>query len=178
MADSPLYIVRDNLLGVDVSSPHERGPAGRVATEQTIAAGRRGEAVATPGGVDRFTVVRAPAAPTPAPTYTALQAEAALCLYEAMLDARLESTLPAVADAFDAGGSPTMRQHALALAPFALAVYDALKPDNLPGGPYGYDSEVIPAILAAVHWRGSGYILPDVTEATDGVRRALLAGAY
>lgn len=108
-------------------------------------------------------------------TFTPLQMEAALCLWEAMLDARLESTLPAMDAAFEAGGSHTMRQHAIALVPFVLNVRDAL-PESLREGAYGFDYQIVPAILTRVIWVGSGYVLPPLESAVADVAAALAEG--
>lgn len=166
----PLYVVRDNLLQTE-SAPMSRGEAGAKASADTLAAAGRGEPVATAAGVDRFTVKRAPGSPEAAPTYTALQAEAALCLWEAMIDARMTSTLPALDSAWEAAGAATMRHHALALAPFALAVYDALPAEAREC--VAYDYEIIPAVLAVVRWSGAGYALPPVEDAARDVAAAI-----
>lgn len=166
-----LYVVRDNLRHTE-SAPMQRAEAESKASADSIAAGNRGEPVAMPDGRDRFTVATAPAPRAPAPTYSALQAEAALCIWEAMLDARLESSSPAITAAFEAGGTVTMRHHALALSTFALAVHDAL-PDDVREAPLAYDYEIIPAILNAVQWTGAGYVLPPVADAAQTVAAAL-----
>lgn len=179
MAQEPLYVVRDGALKTE-SAAMSREAAGRLATEQTLEAGRKGEAVAV-GELDRFTVARAPqdrpAPVTPPRTFTALEAEAALCLWEAMLDARLESSLPDLSNAFDSAGSYTMRQHALGLAPFVLAVHAAL-PDNVREGAVPYDFGVVPAVLAVIHWSGAGYVLPSVPHAAEKVANALRAEGW
>lgn len=164
---APLYIVRDNALNKVVGDPAPYAMAGQLATACSISAGNRGERVAMPSGLDRFTVARAPVTHAPAPTFTTLQVEAALCLYEAMLDARLEGTSPAISEAFAAAGSATMRHHAMTLAPFALQVFDLI-PESVRFG-HAYDFAVIPAILATVKWSHAGYLTPPVTDAARDV---------
>lgn len=163
----PLYVAHDNATGADLCAPTDRVTAGKTATEYSIRAGRRGERVAMPGGTDRFTVKRAPAPASPAPVYSSLEVEAALCLYEAMLDARLEGTSPAIVAAFENSGSATMRSHAVNLAGYALAVYDLIPEADRECR--SYDFEIIPAILKTVRWTHVGYILPEVA---DGARDA------
>lgn len=101
-----------------------------------------------------------------------LQAEAVLCLWEAMLDARLESTLPAMVDAWEATGTHTMRHHAITLAPFVLDVYDALPP-SVRLAPLAYDYDVVPAILATLQWDGAEVQRPSVADAAAAVAAAL-----
>lgn len=231
-AGTPLYVARDNLLGVDVCAPSPRLEAGEAATAASIAAGNRGERVALADGTDRFTVRTAPpvevftvtatgpelaairssvcksapiskapnmatlcavidaARPVGGETYSPLQAEAMLCLWEEMLDrqreaahARPEDITPAqsvLLQVWEDEGSVAMRHHAKDLAAFALAVYDAI-PDNLTDG-HAYDWEVIPAILDRVQWRAledsnvygiAAYDLPDPAEAARAVVAAL-----
>ncbi len=104
--------------------------------------------------------------------YSQTDVEAAMLLHEAMLDARLDNSLPAVAAAFDRNGPQGMRLHALALAPFVGAVTDALG-DARDG--YSYAYEVVPAILAVIEWDGAGYTLPAVDAAARDVAAALAA---
>lgn len=56
----PLYVARDGLTGADISPPATYAEAGAAATAASIAAGKAGERVAMPNGLDRFTVRRAP----------------------------------------------------------------------------------------------------------------------
>jgi hypothetical protein len=101
--------------------------------------------------------------------YSAAHVAAAMCIHEAMLDARLESSLPAVTAAFDQIGTHGMRQHALRLAPFFMAVHDALPVHTRAG--FNYAHTIIPAILATVQWPLdlNGYALPEVQEAAADV---------
>jgi hypothetical protein len=169
-----LFIARDGLLQTE-SAPMSRAEAGELATRLSVEAGKRGEPVAMPDGLDRFTVRRAPAATAAPLAYDTLHVEAALCLWEAMIDARLEASLPAVCDAFEAAGSVTMRHHAISLAPYVLAVHDAIPEEDREG--HAYDFAIVPAILATIIWRGSGYILRSVDEAAAIARAALQAEA-
>jgi len=89
-----------------------------------------------------------------------------------MLDARLESTLPAMVEAWEATGTHTMRHHAIALAPFVLDVYDALT-ENVRLAPLAYDYDVVPAILATLEWDGTACHRPIVADAAAAVTEAL-----
>jgi len=165
----PLWTVHDAVLGVTIGEPRSRAEAEADATGTTIEAGRNGQCVAQPDGRDRFLVRRVPPARAPESAYTTLQVEAALCLYEAMIDARMDSTSPAFEDA----GSLTMRHHAIALAPYALAVFELIPEETRFG--HAYDFGIIPAILNTVIWNHAGYLLPDVETARDAVVEALAA---
>jgi hypothetical protein len=92
------------------------------------------------------------------PTYSALEAEAALCIWEDMLDRR--DTF--YKEAFTPNGSVTMRHLSLELAPFVLRVYDRIADEVC--GMWSYDWEVIPAILNTITFAAS-HTLPDETEA-------------
>ena len=172
----PLYIARDNLLGVDLSGPVPSIEAGRIATAATVAAGRIGERVTAPGGTDRFTTPRAPMPPVPPVTYSYLEAEAMLCAWEALLDQHhraVESR--AVREAWKACGAVQMRHHAMALGPFIVAVYDAIPTDVRDAG-HSYDWEIVPASLDQVEWdeyRPGHYTLPDIKKATAAVAAVL-----
>jgi len=108
-----------------------------------------------------------------APTHSALNVEAAMCLHEAMLDARMENSIPAVVDAFERIGTAGMRQHAVRLAPFVCAVTDDL---GAAIQHFNYAHEVVPAVLATIQWPRNdmnGYALPTVHDAARDVVEAL-----
>lgn len=156
-------------------------------------------------GVDRFTVRRAPFKPAPPVTFSELEAEAMLCIWEELLDRHAEAAnlpslkakagvatspgvVPITVETAEASavrvarwapflahweqvGTGAMRHTAKDLAPFALAVYDAIPPLALDG--YAYDWEVIPAILDRIDWTSTGYTLPDPKSAAREVVAAL-----
>lgn len=93
-------------------------------------------------------------------TYTALEAEAALCIWECFLEER--QTLPGLDEHWNAVGTCAMRQHALSLAAFVEAAYDAV--DSLEWDGYSYDWEVVPAILGRLTWTAEGLDRPDPAE--------------
>lgn len=105
--------------------------------------------------------------------YPAVHVVAAMCIHEAMIDARLESSLPAITAAFERIGTHGMRQHALRLASFFIAVHEAL-PVNVREG-FNYAHEIVPAILLTVQWPLdiNGFALPAVDDAAIDVVRTL-----
>lgn len=105
-------------------------------------------------------------------THSALEMEAALCLWEAMIDSRMESTLPALEQAFAATGTHAMRQQAIALAPFVLQVYNAL-PAAVRNAPIGYDYDIVPAILATLQWDDGRAVTPPAADAARDVAASL-----
>jgi hypothetical protein len=84
----------------------------------------------------------------------------------------MESTLPALESAFERLGTGAMRHHAIALAPFVLATYEAL-PDSVRNAPIAYDYDIVPAILATLQWDDSGPIRPPVSDAARDVAESL-----
>jgi len=200
-AGAALYVARDNLLEVNLCDGLPYAEAGSIATAATLAASSRGERVAMADGVDRFTVRRAPFKPAPPVTFSELEAEAMLCVWEEFLERRSESgniaslqaragreespgVIPITVEAAAASaarverwapfiaywegvGAGAMRHVAKDLAPFALAVYDAIPRDLLDG--YAYDWEIIPATLDQIDWTSTGYTLPDPKTAARAV---------
>lgn len=116
--------------------------------------------------------------------YSDLDVEAALCLWEAMLDAKSQSqpapmapadneNVAAMRIAWGETGTATMRDHARTLSRYVLAVYDAIKPDSLDG--FAYDWEVVPAILATIEWTGNRPMTPKVRDGALETIRILQA---
>ena len=105
--------------------------------------------------------------------YSPLEAEAALCAWEALCEWR-----DTYAKAhFPPAGSVAMRHGALHLAPWILAVYDRLDRDAL--DVYSYDWEIVPAILrhaleatTGADWIDSSPPAPDVAETAAKVQAA------
>lgn len=104
-------------------------------------------------------------------TYTHLEMEAALCIWES-LEARSqdEKEYPAVKAFRDNYGTAEFRSMAVLLVPYCLAVYDAM-PKHLVEG-FAYDWDVIPAILDSVDWRTMP-TLPEVEHGVTVTRKAL-----
>lgn len=110
-------------------------------------------------------------------TFTRLEGEAALCLWEAMNDARCASPPPQWAAPmlahWEASGSVQMRHHALDLAAWACRVFDLIPEEDRDG--FAYDWEVIPAILAHVGWQegANGPIEPAAADVAAAVAAEL-----
>lgn len=91
--------------------------------------------------------------------YSEPEAEAALCLWEAMLEAKFTNeqrveagmeTTSDLVDVWDVTGSLFMRQEALRLAHVVCEAFDLIPVDIRDG--YPYDWELVPAILGTFRW--------------------------
>lgn len=104
--------------------------------------------------------------------YTALHVEAALCIWEHMLDTR-ESD-PPLDTAWTNTGTATMRDTARSLGPWVCDVYDLIPPDVT--DLHAYDWEVVPAIMRTGRWwPAGGFSHPDADVAADLVAAELEA---
>ena len=109
-------------------------------------------------------------------TLTHLQAEAALCLWEAMMEMRDEPEAPEGMDQrWTDIGTVDMRHIAIDLAPFVCEVYDAMPKEAKECVPY--DWEVVPAILRTVRFTSDQerFIRPTVHEAAARAAELLTA---
>lgn len=110
--------------------------------------------------------------------HTTLAVEAALCLWEAMLETRDDDK--ELQAAFDALGTFHMRHTAIALAPVVLGVWDALSETEREAF-VPYDWEFVPAVLGLVNWDHdviwSGPHTTDVPGTVARIARALKARA-
>ncbi len=80
-----------------------------------------------------------------------LRAEAALCIWEAMLDTRDDNTPLDLR--WEQWGTVEMRHCAIALAPVFLRVYDMIGQERLEAlDLIPYDWEFVPAVLKHVEW--------------------------
>lgn len=95
--------------------------------------------------------------------YTELEAEAALCLWEAMIEAKIEAEKRAdygdgvgsdLLSAWEDTGSLFMRHEALRLAHVVCETFDLIPADVRDGHPY--DWEIVPAILDTFRWSHAG----------------------
>lgn len=85
--------------------------------------------------------------------YDFLQMEAALCIWETLLDqGRYNSNHPAIERAFEQHGSVAMRMACIPLADFVLAAYDSVDDPDQTWDQWVYDWEIIPAFLSLVIW--------------------------
>jgi hypothetical protein len=88
-----------------------------------------------------------------APTYSHLQVEAALCIWEEIIERtakRRDSEHAALIAYRKNCGTGALRHESITLAAYCLAVYDLL-PEHARDG-YPYDWEIIPAILDTIDW--------------------------
>jgi hypothetical protein len=108
--------------------------------------------------------------------YTTLEMEAALCVWEAMLD-RKAADKPFHGDGllafWERRGTVETRHAAIPVAQFALKVFDALGGadaiealDLIP-----YDWAFIPAVVNLVTWEAEGPSLPTIEAACDTLRQ-------
>jgi hypothetical protein len=106
-------------------------------------------------------------------TYTALHMEAALCIWEEMLDERerkgpAENERPwkvAMRKMWHDYGTVSMRHEAIRLGPIACEVYDIIGCDRLEElDLIPYDWEFIPAFVARVDWSGRGIASADAKD--------------
>lgn len=118
--------------------------------------------------------------------YSALEMEAALCVWEDITE-RLgqcrsghvgpnpDDAQAVAMDAFRSGvGSAHMRSLAIPLGAWCLRVYEAMTPDEVEGS--AYDWEVIPECLRHVVWDGAerrNPTLPDPVTTARKVAQAL-----
>lgn len=114
--------------------------------------------------------------------YTELEAEAALCLWEAMIEAKIEAEKRAdygdgvtsdLLSAWEDSGSMFMRQEALRLAHVVCETFDLIPADVRDGHPY--DWEVVPAILDTFRWSHAGAEHDEPAQIAAVVSRVLTA---
>lgn len=97
------------------------------------------------------------------PKYTALEMEAALCIWEWINDHTTTEeapAYPALNDAREAHGTFALRSAVPALATWLLTVYDAALAGEWDS--HSYDWEIVPAIMGLVEWRADGQGLYDL----------------
>lgn len=103
-------------------------------------------------------------------TYNTLQVEAALCVWEAMLETRQSR---AVMDfLWDGVGTSQMRHHAISIGVWAEQVFVRAKADHGANvfDAIAYDWEFIPAALLLVTFNATnreGVHMPDIKQAAD-----------
>jgi hypothetical protein len=100
-------------------------------------------------------------------TYTHLEVEAALCIWEC-LDARSTNQLehPSLAAYRSSVGTAELRHLSIRLAAYCLAIYNRL-PDTLTDG-LAYDWEIIPALLDTIDWTR----IPELPTLEDALNSA------
>lgn len=104
-------------------------------------------------------------------TYNNLQVEAALCVWEAMLEMRASNA--AMNATWEMHGTVTMRHHAMDIGVWVEAAYEDIRDESDATDHWGgcsYDWEIVPAILSFIEWGEHGPRLP----AAETFRPALL----
>jgi hypothetical protein len=110
----------------------------------------------------------------PPQSYSPLQVEAALCIWECWLDsvvAPLRKPAPAFQRYWKSHGTAAMRHLSIELADYCLSVYDHISCEVKYGHPY--DWEVIPAILGTLDWEIGPHIRLPAPEAAARATAAL-----
>lgn len=92
------------------------------------------------------------------PTYSTLQAEAAMCLWEAMLEGR--DSLRVLDEVWQDVGTVQMRHFAIELSPYVCQVWDTLSEDERESC-IPYDWEFVPALLKHIEWENHRPVLPE-----------------
>jgi hypothetical protein len=95
--------------------------------------------------------------------FTAIELEAALCVWEAMLYFRglhedrrpVSDNIVGMSKVWDAAGWQAMRCRAAEIVPIVLDVYAGLS-DILERDGFTFDFDLIPAIVETLHWSATG----------------------
>lgn len=114
-------------------------------------------------------------------TYSTLEMEAALCVWEDINERTLldkTSTHAGMVAARENWGSCEMRHASMAIGRWCLSVYDAAGGSDTFDG-WAYDWEVIPAMLDLIDWAGFSPMspLPDVAASAEAMRGTVKAWA-
>lgn len=111
-----------------------------------------------------------------------LHAEAACCIWEALLDIRFKSDLPSFAPAiercFEGRGTSEMRHAAIALSVLFSDTWHALDPDERDA--ISFDWDFVPALVRKLIWDADLPMcveIPDVPTALALYRETLTAPA-